>query len=184
MQLTVKGKNVEITSALRDYAEKRIGKITRYSDRIISIDVTLSTERNWHIAEVNVFADGFVLRGEERTSDMYSTIDKVLEKLEKQVKKQKNKITDRHQKASEKYLDLLSYVPEDEDEEQKVPDYLKALNISIRRVTIQRLSVEQAIKQMESLGNNFLVFQNRENSRINILFKRKEGYGLLDPIME
>ena len=115
---------------------------------------------------------------------MYTSIDKVLEKLEKQVKKQKEKISDRHQRVGEKYLDLMSYVPESEEKEAEIQPYLEALNLTVRRVSIQRLSVEQAIKVMESLDNSFLVFNNRENSRINILFKRKEGYGLIDPINE
>jgi len=183
MQITVKGKNVEVTEALKSYAEKRIGKISRYFDRIISIDVTLSTERGWHIAEVNVFADGFVLRGEERTNDMYSSIDKVHEKLESQIKKHKEKNTSKQLKAAEKYLDLTHYLPEGETEDHATP-YHDELNVSVNRVVAPKYSLEQAIKQMESLGHSFLVFQNRDNTKVNILFKKKAGYGLLDPVLD
>ncbi|MCD6310275.1 MAG: ribosome-associated translation inhibitor RaiA, partial [Candidatus Eremiobacteraeota bacterium] len=71
MQVTVKGKNMDVTEALKEYAEKRLSKLTKYFDHIISTDVTMSTERNWHIVEVNVFGDGLSIRGEERTGDMY-----------------------------------------------------------------------------------------------------------------
>ncbi|MCL5036466.1 MAG: ribosome-associated translation inhibitor RaiA [Chloroflexi bacterium] len=183
MQLTVKGKNMEVTGALKDYAEKRISKLTRYFDHIISTDVTLSTERNWHIVEVNVFGDGFSLRGEERTGDMYTSIDKVMDKLEKQVKKQKDKISRRKQKTPEH--DFFAIGEDFTSGKEDKPEYaFENIDVNIRRIRAPRLSIEQAIKQLEAEDHIFQVFTNRETGYINILFKRSAGYGILEPMVE
>ncbi|MBM3461423.1 MAG: ribosome-associated translation inhibitor RaiA [Armatimonadetes bacterium] len=185
MQITVKGKNVEVTEALRSHAEKRISKIERYFDRIINTDVTLSTERNWHIVEVTVHANGHVLRGEERTNDMYSSIDKVIDKLEKQVKREKGKVT-RKGRGSHLGEELVAAAeaevpgaaaPVDGDVHKLEPhvEHLKRFNSP-------PLSVEQAVKEIEASGLEFYVFNNQRNGRINVLYKRAKGYGLIDPI--
>ena len=89
---TIRGKNVEITPALRDYVEKRIGKITRYFDSVGEISVLLSVLKDRHLVEVTVPVQGVLLRGEEASHDMYASIDLVIEKLERQIHKHKTKM--------------------------------------------------------------------------------------------
>src|SRR3990172_11589774 len=100
MQITMTGKHVEVTDALRAHAQKKLEKLTRYFDQIRDVQVTQSLERSWHIVEVTVHADGLLLRAEERSPDMYISIDLVVEKLERQLKKYKGKLIDRSREAA------------------------------------------------------------------------------------
>ena len=186
MQIVVKGKNFNVTDALKEYAENRIRKSIRHFDGIISSDVTLSTERNWHIVDVTIYASGFVIRGEERTNDMYASIDKVLDKLTKQLKKQKGKWEKkmRSQKASEMdFFKVASPRGDSEDEEEETvmdnPPVIKVPMMSQKPMTI-----EEAIKEMEALDFAFYLFVNSKTEVLNVLYRRKGGYGLVDPTME
>lgn len=190
MHIVVKGKNVEVTDALRAHAEKRITKITRYFDRIISTDITLSTERNWHIVEVTVHDNnGHVLRGEERTDDMYSSIDKVIDKLERQVKRQKGKVTKKGRGTNlGEELELTASAaaqpktaPRVKAKPKTEPTIEPNLE-NVRRFEAPPLSVEQAVKELESSAHPFYVFNNSSAGRINVLYRTPNGYGLVDPI--
>ena len=183
MQIIVKGKNMDITEALKAHAEKRLSKISKYFDRVISTDVTLSTERGWHIVEVTVHANnGHILRGEERTNDMYTSIDKVIEKLERQVKRTKEKVSRKGRGPGEE--------GEAETEVAVVPlsgpeAEIKKLEPHVEHVKTFDAplgSVEEAVKEIEASGLDFLVFNNSENGRVNVLYKRTRGYGMIDPI--
>src|SRR5436189_84048 len=92
MRVTVKGKNVHVTDTLKSYAEKKLQKLNKYFSNIKDAQVTQSIQRNWHIVEVQLEGDGVFLRGEERSADMYASIDAVVEKLERQVKRFKGKL--------------------------------------------------------------------------------------------
>ena len=185
MQLTVKGKNFHVTDALRSYAEKRIDKIVRFMDSIISTEVTMSTERNWHIVEVTVYGNGFVLRGEERTNDMYTSIDKVLDKLESQVKKEKGKHKSRAAKARKhvesEYFQVESPRGEDQEvgEEHVIMEEPRVIRIPM--INSKVMTVEEAIKEMEAMDFSFFVFNNGQNDSINVIYRRKDGFGLIDP---
>ncbi len=185
MQLTVKGKNFQVTDALKSYAEKRIDKIVRFMDTIISAEVTMSTERNWHIVEVTVYGNGFVLRGEERNNDMYTSIDKVLDKLEIQVKKEKGKHKSRAAKArkhvDEEFFQVES--PRGEDSEVKEEHIImeEPLVIRVPMINSKMMTIEEAIKEMEALDFSFFVFNNGQTDTINVIYRRKDGFGVIDP---
>lgn len=187
MHIVVKGKNMDVTEALRGYAEKRLGKIGKYFDTIISTDVTLSYERSWHIVEVTVFANGFVLRGEERTNDMYTSIDKVTDKLESQIKKQKGKVTRKGRHATPDELQ-----PESEGSPVAVltrPEEEELLSVEphiekVKRFASTPMTLEQAVKEIEAMDYEFYVFFNTSTGRVNVLYRRQRGYGLIDPILE
>ena len=116
---TIRGKNVEVTPALRDYVEKRVGKITKYFDNVGEIAVLLSVEGKHHKVEVTApVARGVLLRGEEHSEDMYSSIDLVIEKLERQIRKQKTKLERRFRQGGFKAEAVETFaqpMPEDED---------------------------------------------------------------------
>jgi len=187
MQLTIKGKNIDITDALKDYAEKKIGKITKYSDSIISIDITLSTERSWHMADITVHTSGYVLRGEERTGDMYASIDSAVEKLEKQLRKQKEKMTRKPMKTPDNIAYIVpSGVPTGgkSEEDDDITDIGIDEEIKlVRRFNPKPMDVKDAIMDMESRGHGFYVFVNSHNSRVNVVYKCQIGYGLIDPVI-
>ena len=123
MRITVKGKNMEVTDALQRYAEKKVEKLGRYFENLKSAVVTQSTQRNWHIVEVSLEADGMVMRGEERSDNMYASIDAVVEKLETQIKRFKGKLIDRSH--LEPPRELISAAGEEEAgesaEEERLP---------------------------------------------------------------
>lgn len=195
MQIIVKGKQIDLTDSLKHYVNEKMGKIPRYFDHIISAEVCLSLERNWHVAQVTVFGEGFDMRGEEKSKDMYNSIDRVIEKLERQLKKQKGKIAVRDSARGPAMPGKL------DQEEQKSDSAKKPTSSSGRQdqadasmyapkveqvhsFYARSLSIEEAIKEMESAGHEFYAFFNEDRRRINVVFKKKKGYGLLDPRLE
>ena len=107
---TVRGKNIEVTPALRDYVEKRVGKVTKYFDTVGEITALLTVTKGRHIVEVTVPVQGMLLRGEESTMDMYTSIDLVVEKLERQIHKHKTKLSRRFREGSFKSEDIPATV--------------------------------------------------------------------------
>lgn len=192
MQVTVKGKQIDLTDSLKHYVNEKMSKIPRYFDHIISAEVCLSLERNWHVAEVTVFGEGFDMRGEEKSKDMYNSIDRVIEKLERQLKKQKGKVGVRHSARGPSAPPPPSEgVSGDSDRKasgnngQSADESLYAPRVEhVHSFYARSLSIEEAIKEMESAGHEFYAFFNEDRRRVNVVFKRKKGYGLLDPRLE
>lgn len=172
MNIIVRGKNIQVTPALREYVEKRIGKIEKYFEDIPEAQVTMTVEKDRHRVEVTIPLNGIILRGEEETGDMYASIDLVIDKLEKQVSKHKTKLA---KKLRNQSLRELAAIPkEDEEEEPRV--------VRTKRFAIKPMPVEEAIMQMNLIGHNFFVFSNAETEEVNVVYKRKDGnYGLIEP---
>lgn len=192
MQITVKGKQIDLTDSLKHYVNEKMGKIPRYFDHIISAEVCLSIERNWHVAEVNLFGEGFDMRGEEKSKDMYNSIDRVIEKLERQLKKQKGKVAARHSARGPSApeppddganVEELEKKPSSNGSAKSASPYAPRVE-QVHSFYARSLSIEEAIKEMESAGHEFYAFFNEDRRRINVVFKRKKGYGLLDPRLE
>ncbi len=167
-----------------------MGRMSKYLDSIISADVTLSTERNWHIVDVKVHANGVVFRGEERTNDMYSSIDQVLDKMERQVKRQKEKTS-----AKPKYEsirtnpDVLEMKRGHEEKLRSREELLEEYSgeprvVKVRMAAVKPMSVHVAIKEMEAMGNSFLLFYRDDTNQLNLVYKRKNDYGLIEPERE
>lgn len=180
MKVLVRGRNVEVTDALKGYVEKRVGKLGKFLDGANEATVILTVEgvsRNEgasHRVEVTIPFNGMILRGEEATGDMYSSIDLVVEKLEKQIGKYKGKLFRR--RAA---VDGKSYAePRVRDEE----DYEDLQLVKIKRFAFRPMHVDEAIMQMNLLGHSFFVFVNAETEQVNVVYKRKDGkYGLIEP---
>lgn len=170
MQLAVRGKNIEVTNALREYVEKKVGKIEKFMDAPVNAQVNMYVERGRHIVEVTANLDGLLLRSEEATGDMYASIDLVSDKLEKQVKKYKARLSKQRGK------EIVPAVAEEAaaEDEGKV--------VKRKRFMVKPLTLDEAIMQMNLLSHDFFVFANAETDRINVLYRRKDGdYGLLEP---
>ena len=191
MQITVKGKQMDLTDSLKNYASEKMGKMSRYFDHMISAEVCLSIERNWHVAEITVFGEGFDMRGEEKSTDMYNSIDRVIEKLERQLKKQKGK-QERRKSARGPAAPAMSTMTVGSEvkpkKSQKVSmddESLYAPRVDhVHTFFARSLSIEMAIKEMEESAHDFYAFYNEDKRRVNIVFKKKKGYGLLDPRLE
>jgi putative sigma-54 modulation protein len=180
MRVTVKGRNVQVTEPLKAYAEKKLQKLTKYFHNINEAEVTQSIQRNWHIVEVLVEGDGIFLRGEERSGDMYASIDAVVEKLEKQLERFKGKLTAHPRPADMAAVEGIEGSPEElseEEAEEGLPTVVKT-----KRFGIKPMNAEEAAMQMELLNHDFFVFLNAETEQVNVLYRRKDGnYGLIEP---
>lgn len=174
MAITVRGKNIDITPALKDYVEKRVGKITKYFNAHGEITVILTVEKGRHIVEVTFPVNGMLLRGEESTNDMYTSIDLVIEKLEKQIEKYKTKLS-RKLRAGVFKGELLPVTTEEvETDELKV--------VKTKRFAIKPMNVEEAILQMNMINHDFFVFMNADSEEVNVIYRRRDGnYGLIEP---
>lgn len=176
MKVTVIAKNIELTPAIKDMVEKKISKLDKYFDPNVEAKATLSVQKNRQIIEVTIPFNGVILRGEEGTEDLYKSIDLVEEKLERQIRKQKTKLSRRNSTGSLRYPDFNSIdTNEEEDgEDSKV--------VKTKSFDVKPMSSEEAILQMELLGHNFFVYQDWKTSKVNVVYKRKDGnYGLIEP---
>lgn len=171
MKIILKGRNIEITQALRDYVDKRLGKLSRYIEGLDEAYVTLLVVKDRHRVEVTIPLNGLILRGEEETADMYSSVDLVIEKLEKQIEKYKTRINKKTKNQSIREI-AIKY-----EEDQEEPQIVRT-----KRFAFKPMPVEEAIMQMNLLGHNFFVFSNGETEEVNVVYKRKDGnYGLIEP---
>ncbi|MRS13268.1 MAG: ribosome-associated translation inhibitor RaiA [Actinobacteria bacterium] len=176
MQMIVKGRRMDVTPAIREYAEEKIGRVTHIlNSQLMSAEVELYRERNrsiekGQVAEVTVYTKGHVIRAKESASDMFAAIDLVAEKLESQVRKYKNKVVDRHTRGAPAPAPA---VPVSEEEEP--PAIVKTKTVSSKP-----MSTEEAILQMELLGHDFFVFRAEDTEGMSVLYRRNDGdYGLI-----
>ncbi len=174
----VRGKNIEVTQPLREYVEKRVGKITKYFDNIDEISVLLTVEKGRQIVEVTAEVPGGpVLRGEESTMDMYTSIDLVVEKLERQIHKQKTKLEKRMREGGFK-ADAVEDAPTRVDTGDGAEEYPI---VKTKRFVVKPMDVQEAILQMNMLNHNFFVFREATTNEICVVYKRADGaYGLLE----
>lgn len=186
MEIAIRGKNIELTESLKEYIDDKVGRLDRYFDSINGVDVTLTVERNRSIentqrAEVTMRVNGTVIRAEEATVSMYSSIDIVVEKLERQLKKYKSKIYNsmRDRKRSARSKGLPTPEPEfSGGNGEPVEPYIART----KEVQLRPMTPSEATLQMELLGHDFHMFLNPESGNVNLVYKRKDGnYGLLEP---
>lgn len=174
MAIIVRGKNIDITPALKEYVEKRIGKITKYFEQIGEITAILTVEKGRHIVEVTVPVNGILLRGEEATNDMYTSIDLVIEKIERQIEKYKTKLARKFRGSGFKGELVASNVVTDASDDFKI--------VKTKRFAVKPMAVEEALLQMNLIHHDFYVFTNADTEEVNVLYRRKDGnYGLIEP---
>ena len=173
MQLRVKGRGVEITDAIRSYAEKRLGKLERQlPDPQIELELSAETNPSIkanNIAEATVWTKGPVLRARESSQDMRASIDQLVDKLERQVTRYREK-RGRRRRASRQAPD--EGIPMDEE-----PQIVRT-----KQFAVKPMSAEEAVLQLELVGHDFFVFRNADSEEVNIVYRRRQGgYGLIEP---
>ena len=174
MRFIISGKNLEVTSDLRAAIEEKLGKLEHYFTPETKVIVTLSVEKERQKIEVTIPVKGSIIRSEQVSNDMYVSIDLVEEVIERQLKKYKNKIIDKHQNGGDFAQSYIEDVYEVDDEEIRI--------IRTKKFEIKPMYPEDACVQMELLGHNFFVFNNAETGETNVVYKRKGGtYGLIEP---
>ena len=161
MKLTVRGKNIEVTEALREHVQKRIGKIQKYFEFDTEAQVALGVVRELHTVEVTVTVNGMILRAEESTSDMYASIDMVVDKLERQIAKYKTRINRKARQVAGGIRALSDLPKVEEDDELNV--------VRTKRFAVKPMPVEEAVLQMNLLGHDFYVFANADTDEVNVV---------------
>jgi putative sigma-54 modulation protein len=173
MNIIVTGRHLEVTPALKTYAEKKIQRFDRYLSNISEAVVTISVEKYRHKAEVLLKVDGMLIQAEGITGDVYSSIDEVAEKLERQIKKYKEKLVS-HRKPEGK-AGAMETEPTLAAEGGKI--------IKNKRFELRPMSPDEAAMQMDLLDKDFFVFTNDNSGVINVIYRRRDGnFGLIEPV--
>jgi putative sigma-54 modulation protein len=176
VRLQVKGKNVEVTDSIREYAEEKLSKLERQLADPTRVELELAVERNPsisqnHVAEATIWTKGPILRAREASADHKASIDQLVDKLERQVKRYREKRRSRRQQVP------AAEIPEDAipiDEEPRI--------VKSKQFAIKPMSPEEAVLQLELVGHDFFVFQNADSGEVNVVYRRRDGaYGLIEP---
>jgi len=184
MRLQVKGKNVEISDAIRSYAEEKLGKLERQLADPTEVELELAVERNPSIAdkivaEATIWTKGPTLRAKERANDMRASIDLLTDKLERQVTRYREK---RHRHGHREArgngngpsVEATAPIPTDEEGGPVI--------VKTKQFTLHPMSAEEAVLQLELIGHDFFVFRHDETGEINVVYRRNDGdYGLIEP---
>jgi len=175
MQTTVTFKHIDPSEHLKAYVSDKLDRFDKYLDNPAEANVVLTVEKFRHIAEINIAGDKLTIIASEETNDMYAAIDMALDKLEKQIKKSKQKIRERRSASKNRNRSKL-------EETDILPDEDTERQIKIRNIEYKPMDIEEAVLQMDLIEDNFLVFTNARSDRINVLYRRKDGhYGLIQP---
>jgi putative sigma-54 modulation protein len=176
MEILVTSRSGELTDGVKEYAAKKLKKLEKLLPKIDSIHITEAKERAWHILEVNINADGLIIRGQERDTDLRTAIDQVVDKLERQVKKYRQKMNhhSRQSVASALGEELAQEDPEEEVTEGRL--------IKTKRFLMKPMNPEEAAAEMELLGHDFFLFVNAVTEQVSLIYRRRDGnYGLIEP---
>jgi putative sigma-54 modulation protein len=187
MPVRVQGKHITVTDALRSYATEKLAKLPRHFGQCRDAQVVFSTARDRsfgrsNVVEMTVRCDGFVLRSEEASDDMYASIDLAAAKLERQLAKYRSRLIEkrrqdesrRRQRRAEGAAAALRGSP--------VPAERAPSIVRTKRFLMKPMTPEEASVQLDLLGHEFYVFQHAETQRINVVYRRRDGnYGLIEP---
>jgi putative sigma-54 modulation protein len=187
MPVRVQGKHIAVTDALRAYAEQKLAKLPRYFDRVQDAQVVLSVARDStrgraQVVEVTVWCDGLVLRAEETSEDMYTSIDRAVDKLERQIEKYRSRIIEKRRLDESRRRRRAQQSAEAVLEAQGTEPPAQPQIVRVKRFAMKPMTPDEAVLQMELLGHLFFVFRHAGTQDINVLYKRRDGdYGLIEP---
>lgn len=175
MKFNIRGKKVEVTEPIKNYVETKLGKLNKYFENSdeLTANVLIRIRGNEQIVEVTIPAPKVILRAEERHNDLYAAIDLVTDKLERQIRKNKTRVNNKHSK-----VDIMDFIVELEIEAN--PEEKEAI-VKRKQIEMKPMSEEEAVLQMELLGHEFFVFNEVESGNTCVLYKRKDGnYGIIE----
>jgi putative sigma-54 modulation protein len=179
MQFQVKGRNLEVSEAIRSYAEKKLGKLERQLTNP-RVELELAVESNPsiadnHVAEATIWTSGPVLRAREASSDMHASIDQLVAKLERQVRRYRSRGRSRRRRAARANEPSVESIPVlSESEELRI--------VKTKQFTVQPMGPEEAVLQLELIGHDFFVFRDAASNEVNVVYRRFDGdYGLIEP---
>ena len=171
MKLQITGRKIDVTPGLKDYTTSKLSKLDKFFGDEANADVTLSVQKDNHTIEVTVQHKGIIYRAEVTEPDMYASIDRVEDVLERQIRKQKTRLEKQLKLGAFEYEPTFDDV--EEEEEFKI--------VKTKTYSAKPMSAEEAILQMNLLGHSFYIFQNSDTMDKNVVYKRKDGnYGLIE----
>ena len=176
MQVTVIGRHIEATEALKQYATERFQRFEKYLPQNSQATITLSVVKKMHhIAEAMIKANGLLIQASEETEEMYSSIDLLYEKIERRVRKYKERLTDhKHQTGVSEMTSIAQSAVHPED---RIPQIIKT-----KRFDLKPMQAEEAVMQMELLDKPFFIFANATSGQVNVIYRRNDGnVGLIEP---
>lgn len=175
MKIIFSGKNIEISDAVKEHTEKKLGKLDKFFQSEPEGYVKMENAKNRQIIEVTInLPNSTIIRAEEEGQDLYSALDRAVDVLERQIRKNKTKLQKKYKNNDTiRFENIVEEMPE---EEAKV--------VKKKRFTVKPMSTEEAILQMELLRHNFFVYVNAESEEVEIVYQRKDGnYGLIEPVL-
>ena len=187
MQLIVQGKNIQVTDRLRDYVETKVDRLDRYLPTITDARMDLATEstRSYgdrQVAQLTVHSKGMMLRAEERSGDIFTSVDMVMDKMKRQIDRYKSKRRNRIREVQTGELPEVEMIEEEYDDEEYDDEESEGTIVRVKRFRVAPMSPEEAVEQMELLGHDFFVFYNADGGQFNVVYRRRDGdYGLIQP---
>jgi ribosomal subunit interface protein len=177
MNFNISGENIEVTSAIREYIEKKITKLERYfnltQEAKVHVKIRFNPDKTSKV-EVTISLTYFVLRAEETNIDLYAAVDLILDKLERQIRKYKTKINRKfHKKGGFIHTFVADAKEENKEEQLEI--------VRMKQFDLKPMDSEEAILQMNLIGHSFYVFNDADTNHTNVIYKRRDGrYGLID----
>ncbi len=178
----IRGENIEVTQAIRDYVEKRISKLEKYFEKDMKntahVNLRVYPDKQAKV-EVTIPLPFLTLRAEELSNDLYASVDLVTDKLERQIRKYKTKV---NRKSREKGFKNLEFVPTDDQAAADNDDNQSQFDVvRTKRLALKPMDNEEAILQMDMLGHDFFIYEDADTSNIDIVYRRNDGrYGLIE----
>ena len=179
MEVRFLTRNVELPAEVREYMEKKVGKIEKFFDKIIDTQVALNFKRGMNVVEITSNDNGVVMRGEDYAPDLRKAFDKALKNIERQVKRHKGYLTDKARMKVQDFSfdidpELLPAYPDKEEMSREI--------VKTKKFNVDVMTPIEATMQMDLLGHSFFIFKNDQSGGINVVYRREEGgYGLLEP---
>ena len=176
LRYQVRGENLEITPAIREYIESKVSKLEKYFSTELDANVYANAKvykNGDQKIEITVPLKGVTLRAEEVNADLYASVDLVVDKLERQIRKHKTRV---NRKGREKGVPVETFISTEPEVEEETLEFVK-----VKKVPANLMNKEEAILQMELIGHDFFVYLDEETNSVSVAYKRKDGgYGVLE----
>ena len=184
MRINYQGRNTPITKTFRLHAEPRIQGLSQHFDRITDVKVVVSQQRHLFTVEITVNADGTLIRGEDRSPEVLTTFDRALDRVERQLRRNKDRLVERgrHNRAEVAERADSELVTAEQDESELITEQDDINIVRTKSHVLKPMSPEEAALQMDMLDHDFFVFFNGQTERVGVVYKRRDGdYGLIEP---
>lgn len=174
MEIIIHGDKLKITDAMREYIEEKLEKLNKYLENSENVRASIMVKVKNHEqrVEITIPLKAYILRSEEAKEDFYAAVDKTVDKLERQIRKNKTRIMSKQGKSNRDF-DIAAFSEDDSDDEKKV--------LKRKKVEVKPMNEEEAILQMELLGHQFYMYKDSDTDQVAVVYKRMDGnYGIIE----